>query len=181
MRTEKLNEMKAKHRKRVAEIRADADLNDGAKERRVKEEGAKHYQEVRAEEERITSALRDDIEGAYKRAHGPGPSLDAAAELRLARIREEVRDDLEAKRLDPLRGYEEAVRAGDKERAGVIGKMGARYLEGFRRQRLAELVEENMPQRDREARRKLQELEREREDLALGLAMQRQAREGSKV
>ncbi len=180
-RTEKLNELKAKHRERVAAIRADGDLTYEARERRVKEEGAKHHEEVRAEEERITSALSDDIEGAYKKAHGPGPSLDAAAELRLARIREEVRDDLEARRLDPIRGYEEAVRAGDAERAGVIGKMGGRYLEGFRRMRLAELVEKNLPERMREARRRLQELEREREDLALGLAMQRQAREGSKV
>ncbi len=175
-RTEKLAEMKAAHRERVAAIRADGDLTHEAKERRVKEEGAKHYEEVRAEEERVTGALRDDIEGAYRKAHGPGPSLDAAQELRLARIREEVRDDLEAKRMDPIRGYEEAVRAGDAERAGVIGKMGGRYLEGFRRQRLAELVEENMPQRDREARRRLQELEREREDLEAGLAMQRMAR-----
>ncbi|MDP9487456.1 MAG: hypothetical protein M3Q49_17010 [Actinomycetota bacterium] len=175
-RTEKLAAMKAKHRERVAAIRADKDLTHEARERRVKEEGAKHHEEVRAEEERITSALRDDIEGAYRKAHGPGPSLDATAELRLARLREEVRDDLEARRLDPLRGFEEAVRAGDKERAGVIGKMGARYLEGFRRARLAELVEENMPEKDREARRRLQELEREREDLEAGLAMQRVAR-----
>ncbi len=175
-RTEKLNEMKAAHRKRVAEIRAFEDYTYEARERKIKEETAKHHEEIRAEEERITSALRDDIEGAYRKAHGPGPSLDATAELRLARLREEVRDDLEARRLDPLRGFEEAVRAGDKERAGVIGKMGARYLEGFRRARLAELVEENMPQRDREARRKLQELEREREDLEVGLAMQRVAR-----
>ncbi len=176
MRTEKLNEMKAKHRKRVAEIRADADLTHEAKERRVREEGAKHHEEIRAEEERVTGALRDDIEGAYRKAHGPGPSLDAAQELRLARLREEVRDELEAGRVDPIRGYEEAVRAGDKERAAIIGKMGGRYLEGFRRARLAELVEENMPQRDREARRRLADLEQEREDLEAGLAMQRVAR-----
>ncbi|MDP9481578.1 MAG: hypothetical protein M3R38_38935 [Actinomycetota bacterium] len=176
MRTEKLNELKAKHRERVAAIRADGDLTHEAKERRVKEEGAKHHEEVRAEEERITSALKDDIEGAYRKAHGPGPSLDAAAELRLARIREEVRDDLEARRLDPIRGYEEAVRAGDKERAGVIGKMGGRYLEGFRRARLQELVEENAPENDRKARERLAALEREREDLEAGLAMQRMAR-----
>ncbi len=175
-RTEKLNEMKARHRERVAAIRGDGDLTHEAKERRVKEEGAKHHEEIRAEEERVTAAVREEVENAYMKAHGPGPSLDATAELRLARLREEVRDDLEARRLDPLRGFEEAVRAGDKERAGVIGKMGARYLEGFRRARLAELVEENMPQRDREARRKLQELEREREDLEVGLAMQRAAR-----
>ncbi len=130
-RTEKLNELKAKHRERVAQIRADKDLTYEARERRVREEGEKYHAARKAEEERVTAALRDDIEGAYRKAHGPDPSLDAAAELRLARIREEVRDDLEAKRLDPIRGYEEALRAGDKERAGVIGKMGARYLEGF--------------------------------------------------
>ncbi len=175
-RTEKLNEMKAKHRERVAAIRADADLTHEAKERRVKEEGAKHHEEIRVEEERVTAAVREEVENAYKKAHGPGPSLDAAQELRLARLREEVRDDLEANRLDPIRGYEEAVRAGDKERAAVIGKMGGRYLEGFRRMRLAELVEENAPEKDREARRRLQELEREREDLEAGLAMQRVAR-----
>ncbi len=175
-RTEKLAAMKAKHRERVAQIRADADLTHEAKERRVKEEGAKHHEEIRAEEERVTAAVREEVENAYKKAHGPGPSLDAAQELRLARLREEVRDDLEAKRLDPIRGYEEAVRAGDKERAAIIGKMGGRYLEGFRRMRLADLVEENAPEKDREARRRLQELEREREDLEAGLAMQRVAR-----
>jgi hypothetical protein len=178
MRTEKLNEMKAKHRKRVAEIRADQDLTFEARERRVKEEGEKFDAALRAEEERVTSKLREEVEDAYKRAHGPGPSLDAAAELRLARLREEVRDDLEARKMDPLRAYEEAVRAGDTERAGVIGKIGPRYLEGFRRVRLAELVEENMPERDRRARQKLAELEREQEDLEVGLAMQRRARTG---
>ncbi len=44
--------------------------------------------------------------------------------------------------------------------------------------RLAELVEENMPERDREARRKLAELEREKENLEMGLALQRRARAG---
>ncbi len=175
-RTERLAEMKAAHRKRVAEIRADGDLTHEAKERRIQELGAKHYEEVRAEEERVTAALREEVEGAYKKAHGPGPSLDAAAELRLARLREEVRDDLEAGRVDPIRGYEAAVRAGDRERAAIIGKMGGRYLEGFRRMRLAELVEENAPEKDRKAREKLAELEREREDLEVGLALQRRAR-----
>lgn len=94
----------------------------------------------------------------------------------MARLREEVRDELDTKRLDPIRGYEDAVRAGNTERAGVIGKVGARYLEGFRRVRLAELVEANMPERDRVAREKLAALEREREDLQAGLALQRMAR-----
>lgn len=176
MRTEKLNEMKAKHRERVAQIRADGDLTHEAKERRIKELGAKHHEEIRAEEERVTAALKGEIEGAYRKAHGPGPSLDAADELRLARLREEVRDELDAKRLDPIRGYEQAVRAGDKERAAVIGKIGPRYLEGFRRMRLAELVEENLPESERKARQRLAELEREGEDLEMGLAMQRRAR-----
>lgn len=175
-RTEKLNAMKDKHRKRVADIRGDADLTHEARERRIKELTTKHHEEVRAEEERVTSALEGEVEAAYRKAHGPGPALDTAAELRLARLREEVRDELDAKRLDPIRGYEEAVRAGDTERAGVIGKIAPRYLEGFRRVRLAELVEENMPERDREARQKLRELEREKEDLDMGLALQRRAR-----
>lgn len=175
-RTDKLAEMKAKHRRRVAEIRADEDLTWEARERKIKEEGQKHHEEIRAEEERVTSKLRDEVEGAYRTAHGPGPSLDAAAELRLARLREEVRDDLEAKRLDPIRGYEQAIRAGDRERADVIGKMGARYLEGFRRQRLAGLVEQNLPDRERRARERLARLEAEREDLEMGLSVQRHAR-----
>ena len=151
--------MKAKHRERVAQIRADGDLTHEAKERRIKEEGEKYHAARRAEEERVTAALRDEIEGAYRKAYGPGPSLEAADELRLARLREEVRDELDTKRLDPIRGYEEAVRAGDKERAEVIGKIGPRYLEGFRRTRLAELVEENLPESERRARRRLAELE----------------------
>ncbi len=173
-----MNEMKAAHRKRVAEIRADGDLTHEAKERRIKELGTKHHEELRAEEERVTTALKSDVEAAYRKAHGPGPSLDSAQELRLARLREEVRDELDTKRLDPIRGYEAAVRAGHAERAEVIGKIGPRYLEGFRRVRLAELVEENMPERDREARRKLAELEREKENLEMGLALQRRARAG---
>lgn len=174
-RTEKLDEMKARHRKRVAEIRADGDLTPEARERRVREETQRHDDARRAEEERVAGKLRSEIEDAYRRAHGPGPALDVAGELRLARIREEVRDELEAGRVDPIRGYEEAVRAGHKERAEVIGKMGARYLEGFRRMRLADLVEENMPEGDRRARQRLAELEREREDLDVGLTLQRRA------
>ncbi len=175
-RTEKLSELKVAHRKRVAAIRADQDRTDAAKERRIKEETEKFDAARSIEEERIEASIRADVEAAYRSAHGPGPVLDAAAELRLARLREEVRDELDTKRLDPIRGYEEAVRAGDKERAEIIGKIGARYLQGFRRARLAKLVEENMPERDGKARARLAELEREREDLEVGLAIQRHAR-----
>ncbi len=174
-RTEKLDGLKAKHRERVAAIRADRDLTYEARERRIKEEGEKYYAARREEEERVTAALRQELEGAYRAAHGPGPSLDAAAELRLARLREEVRDELEAGRLDPIRGYEQAIRAGDRERAAILAKMGGRYLEGFRRTRLAELVEENAPEKGKKAREKLAALEREREDLEVGLALQRRA------
>lgn len=175
-RTQKLNEMKARHRERVSQIRADQDITREARERRIREEGQKFDAVRRAEEERITVALNNEVEAAFRAAHGSARALDATGELRLARLREEVRDELDSKRLDPLRGFEQAVRAGDRERASVIAKVGPRYLEGARRQRLAELVEANLPEKDREARQKLARLEREREDLALGLSMQRMAR-----
>ncbi len=177
-RTAKLDELKTKHRERVAKIRAYEDLTPEAKARRIREEQQEYDEARRAEEERVTSRLRDEIEDAYRSAHGPGPTLDAAQELRLARIREEVRDDFEVRNMDALTAYEQALRAGDRERADVIGKMGGRYLEGFRRQRLADLVAENMPEKERRARKRLAELEAEQADLKTGLAMQRIARTG---
>ena len=101
-RTEKLSELKVAHRKRVAAIRADQDRTDAAKERRIKEETEKFDAARSIEEERIEASIRADVEAAYRSAHGPGPVLDAAAELRLARLREEVRDELDTKRLVPF-------------------------------------------------------------------------------
>ncbi len=175
-RADELNEMKAKHRKRVAEIRAFQDYTHEARERTIKEETQQHNEAIRVEEDRISGALNNELENAFKAAHGPGRALDSAAELRLARLREEVKDQLDTKRLDPIRGYEDAVRAGDTERAGVIGKVGARYLNGFRRVRLAELVEANLPEKEKAAREKLARLEREREDLQVGLSLSRMSR-----
>lgn len=178
-RTKKLVEMEAEHRKKVAEVRADKDLTYEARERRVKELGDKHYAARRVEEDQVRESLANEIEAAYRRAHGPELRTDAteetARELRLARIRAEVSDEFEAGRLDPLRAYEEAVRSGDAERAEVLGKAGMRYLEGFRRQRLAELVEENLPPARKRERERLAALEREREDIEIGLAIRRRS------
>lgn len=178
-RTSKLTEMDAAHRERVVQIRADGDLTYEARERRVKEAGDKHYASRREEEQRVADGLDSEVEAAYRRAHGPAPITSAAAdtarELRLSRLRAEVTDDFEAGRQDPIRGFEQAVRAGDAERAEVIGKAGARYLQGFRRGRLAELVEENLPPARKRERDRLAALELEREDIELGLAISRRA------
>ncbi len=176
MRTEKLNELKAAHREKVARIRADRDITLEARERRVREETQKFDAVRRAEEDSISHALDAEIERAYRAAHGPAGKLDATGELRMARLREEIKDELDTKRLDPIRGYEQAVRAGDTERASVIAKIGPRYLDGFRRMRLGELVEANLPEKEREARQKLARLEREREDLQVGLGLSRLSR-----
>lgn len=183
-RTKKLAEMDAKHRRRVAEIRADKDLTYEARERRVREEADKHYAARREEEARVRDSLDGEIERAYRKAYGPEARLrhdateETARELRLSRIRAEVTDDFEARRLDPIRAYEEAIRSGDAERADVIGKAGARYLDGFRRQRLAELVEENLPPERKRERERLAALESEREDLELGMALRRRSPAG---
>lgn len=175
-RTKKLIEMKARHRERISQIRAFEDHTREARDRIVREETVKHNDAIRAEEDSISHALDAEIERAYRAAHGPGRAIDATAELRLARIREEVRDSFEAGRLDPIREHEKATRAGDTERAATIAKIGGRFLDGFRRQRLAELAEANLPEKEKAARARLATLEREKEDLALGLSMQRMAR-----
>lgn len=175
-RTQKLTEMKTRHREKVARIRGDRDITLEARERRIREETAAHNAAIRAEEERVSVALNNEVESAYRKAHGPAGKLDAVGELRMARLREEIKDELDTKRLDPIRGYEQAVRAGDTERASVIAKIGPRYLDGFRRVRLGELVEANLPEREREARAKLAALTREKEDMEIGLSLSRQSR-----
>ncbi len=93
-RTEKLAAMKAKHRERVAEIRADGDLTHEAKERRIQELGTKHHAEIRAEEERVTEADR-----LYRRyrlaADAVEADLDMAPEEKAAAVTR-LTDDLYA-------------------------------------------------------------------------------------
>lgn len=185
MRTQKLDGLKAEHRRAVAAVRADKDLNEDAKRRRIDELHREHAPDLEAESSRILGELDARIESQYRKAHGEpkkgggyrgslGAQEEAARELRLARVREEVRDDLEGG-VDALMAYKEAVRLGDAERAGIIGRMGPRYLKGdsVRRQRLAELVEENMPESQRDAKREHERLQAQRRNLEIGFALQR--------
>ncbi len=185
-RTKQLDQMRAAHREEVAAVRADRDLTQDAQSRRVDELERGFAERFDEEAARVMAGIDAEIERAYKAAHGApekrgvGSYTDhqeeTARELRLARIREEVRDDLEGG-LDPLLAYQEAVRLGDKERADVLGRMGPRYLkETTRKQRLRELVEEQLPESRRRAKKDLERLEAEKRSLDLGFAMQRAAR-----
>lgn len=171
-----------KYRERAARIQASEDLTPDAKARKIREAG-KEYGEARAEAEgRIAKRLEAEGEAAYRRAYGPGlrtrtAEEETARELRLARIRAELTDEFEAGRQDPLRAYETAIRSGDEERAEVIGKVGTRFLQGAaRRQRLADLVEQNLPEDRRRAKQKIAELERQKMQLDFGSALMRRAR-----
>ncbi len=185
-RTKQLDQMKASHREEVAAVRADGDLTQDAQNRRLTELERGFNEAFDEETLRVMAGIDAEIEAAYRKAHGApekrgvGSYTDhqeeTARELRLARIREEVRDDLEGG-LDPLLAYQEAVRLGDKERADVLGRMGPRYLkETTRKQRLRELVEEQLPESRRRAKKDLERLEAEKRSLDLGFAMQRAAR-----
>ena len=129
----------------------------------------------------MTQRLDRDVENAYRKAHGPEkPSSDlqaeVAKELRLQRIRSEVYDDL-ASGHDALIDYERAIRSGDTQRAAVLAKVGPGWLEDpTRRRRLRQLVEENLPEGRRKAKRDLGRLERQRRSVELGLAFLRPRR-----
>lgn len=173
-----------KYRGHKARIKADEDLTPDAKWRKVRELDKEHAAARAEAERRIAERLEADAESAFKRAHGPerhhlSAEEETARELRLARIRAEITDAFEAGRQDPIRAYEQAVRAGDMERAEVIGKVGERHLDDHtRRGRLRRLVEENEPEEKKRARRRLAELEREKQTNDLGNALMRKAREG---
>lgn len=65
----------------------------------------------------------------------------------------------------------------DAERAEVIGKVGAKYLQDpTRRRRLAELVGENEPEERKRAKKRLSELEAQKRTHALGSALHRNVR-----
>ncbi len=174
-------EMDRKYREGKAAIRADGDLTYEAKERRVKALTDEHYRKRGELERQETERLAAETERAYRKVHGPGPRRSAdeetARELRLARIRAEVTDAFDAGRQDPIRAFEMAVRAGDAERAEVIGTVGPRYLDGFRRARLAELVRENEPEDRKRARRRLEELEKQKQDHEVAVAISRRNRD----
>ena len=181
-RTRELAAMRAAHREKVAAVRADEDLTPEAKARRLRELERDFREAFDAEAENVTGKLDREIERAYRKVHAPRPASEdaqeeTARELRLARVREEVRDDLESGLIDALVSYQEAARLGDRERAEVLARMGPRYLSDHtRRARLRQLVEENLPESRRRAKRDLERLEAERRSVELGLAMQRHRR-----
>ncbi len=181
-RTKRLDAMRAEYNDEKAALMADEDLTPEAKSRRLMEVELGFDAAFREESGRIMERLDADIERAYKRAHGPEkpsgyPEEDIAREMRLARIREEVRDDLESGAIDALVSYQEAARLGDEERAEVLARMGTRYLpDHTRRARLRQLAAENEPESRKKARRELERLEREKRHLDLAFALRRPRR-----
>ena len=180
-RTAKLDAMRAEYLERKTELMGDEDLTPEAKTRYLQELERDYSERREAEAARITAGLDADIERAYKRAHGPekpssDPQAEVAKEMRLSRVRSEVYEDL-ASGHDPLIDYERAVRLGDAERAGVLAKVGPGWLDDpARKRRLRQLVEENLPEERKEARRDLAKLEAEKRHVELGLALGRNRR-----
>ena len=180
-RTAKLDAMRAEYLERKTELMGDEDLTPEAKNRYLQELERDFREGFDAEAERVTGRLDREIEDAYRKAHGPEkPSPDAQAEvakeMRLSRVRSEVYEDL-ASGHDALIDYERAVRLGDAERAGVLAKVGPGWLDDpARRRRLRQLVEENLPEERKEAKRDLERLEAEKRHVELGLALGRNRR-----
>ncbi len=178
--TTKMHEMRETYRAKVAQVRTDKDLTWEAKERKIRELGQKHYAEMRELEEQETARIKAQIENAYRREHGPGPrpacaTEETAKELRLARIRSEVNDLFWSGRDDPFVAYERAIRAGDRERAQVIGQLGLNFLEEpSRRRRLKQLVTENQPEERKQARHQREEAEAKLRSTELAHALRRQ-------
>ena len=180
-RTAELGAMRSAHREKVAAVQADEDLTPEAKSRRLAELEHGFAESFDAEAARVTERLDRDVENAYKRAHGPEkpseyPEEEIAKEMRLQRIRSEVYEDL-SNGHDALIDYERAVRSGDTERAAVLAKVGPGWLDdSTRKRRLRQLVEENLPEGRRKAKRDLARLEAEKRSVELGLAFLRPRR-----
>lgn len=184
--SEQLAKIDAEYREGKAKIRAFEDLTGEAKERKVRELGLEHAGRRKEAEKAIEDQLNAEEEAAYRKAFGPARTTlsaeqETARELRLSRIRGEVTDTFDAQVDDPIQAFERAVRAGDLERAEVIGVVGLRYLEEpSRRQRLRQLVSENEPAEIRKAKATLAKVEGQKRTHELGTALNRvvRAREG---
>ncbi len=180
-------EIDAEYREGKAKIRAFEDLTDEAKERKVRALSLEHAEKRKEAEKAVADQLTAQEEAAFRKAFGPAPSnlsadQETARELRLSRIRAEVADTFEGKIDDPLQAYERAIRAGDLERADVIGGVGLKFLEEpSRRQRLRQLVAQNEPADRRRAKETLVKVEGQKRSHELGTALNRivRAREGS--
>jgi hypothetical protein len=184
--SEELAKIDAEYREGKAKIRAFEDLTDEAKERKVRTLRLEHAEKRKEAEKAVADRLWVQQETAFRKAYGPAPSNlsageETARELRLSRIRAEVADTFDGKIDDPIQAYERAVRAGDDERAEVIGGVGLKYLEEpSRRQRLRQLVSENEPAEIRKAKATLAKVEGQKRTHELGTALNRRlrAREG---
>lgn len=180
-RTKKLDAMRAEYNDQKAALTADEDLTPEARNRRLMEAELGFDAAFREESGRIMERLDADIERAYKRAHGPEkpseyPEEEIAKEMRLQRVRSEVYDDL-ANGHDALIDYERAVRLGDRERAEVLAKVGPGWLDDpTRKRRLRQLVEENLPEERKKAKRDLERLEAEKRHLDFAFALRRPRR-----
>lgn len=180
--SEELAKIDANYREEKAKIRAFEDLTYEAKERKVRALGLEHAGKRKEAEKAIADRLKSEEEAAFRKAFGPAPSTlsaeqQVARELRLQRLRAEAIADFDGGHQDPLINYERAIRAGDTERAEVIGKVGPKYLTNpSRRQRLSQLVSENEPADRRRAKETLARVEGQKRTHELGTALNRLAR-----
>ncbi len=184
--SEQLAKIDAEYRESKTKIRADEDLTYEAKERKVRALGLEHAGKRKETEKAVADRLKAEEEAAFRKAFGPGRTTltaeqETARELRLSRLRAEVTDAFEGGHQDPLINYERAIRAGDVERAEVIGVVGLKYLqEPARRQRLGQLVAQNEPAERRRAKETLVKVEGQKRTHELGTALNRIVRkEGS--
>ncbi len=175
-------QMDAEFREEKSRIRGSEDLNDEAKERKVRALSLEHATRRKEAEKAVADRLEGEAEAAFRKAFGPAPSnlsadQETARELRLSRIRAEVTDAFEGGHQDPLINYERAIRAGDVERAEVIAAVGPKYLqEPARRQRLGQLVAQNEPADRRRAKATLVKVEGQKRTHELGTALNRLVR-----
>jgi hypothetical protein len=174
--------MDAEYRQRTSALRADEDLTHEARERGIKALSDAYDRNRKAAEQAAANRLQAEEQDNYRKAFGPKrvtltAAQETARELRLARVRAEVTDELSSGLQDPLVAYRHAMRAGDAERAEVIGKLGAGHLEDpTRRRRLAELVAEHEPAERKRAKERLAELDERKRSLDLGGALNRRVR-----
>ncbi len=175
-RTEKLDNLKAEKTRELNALRNNRDLTVEARAEKVQELARSYDARIADEAGTVVSKIDAEIERAYRAANPlDKPSGDHAAdmakELRYRRISEDVMEDL-ADGTDPIRAYDNAVRLGDEERAGIIAKHAPRFLDSVQRRDLYRRVEERLPEKVKDARARLSQLEAERRSLELGLTMQ---------
>lgn len=174
--------MDAEYRERVSALLKDEDLTHEARARKTKALGDAYDRTRKEAEQAVADRLQAEEQDSYRKAFGPKrvtltAAQETARELRLARVRAEVTEDLSSGMQDPLVAYQHAMRAGDTDRAEIIGRVGAGHLEDpTRRRRLAELVAENEPEERRRAKKRLADVEGKKRSLDIGTALHHRVR-----